>query len=341
MPTDLAHAVRPGERGWRGWHRRRLPDVVAIVLWIIVAGLAILAILRVVAWDALSPLAIANALTPVVYLPAWLIAVVGALGRRPILAAAALVVGIAQLAFMTPELTATQPLPAWTVHAPTFTLLDANVFFENPSMSGYVQQIRQVRPDIVTLEECTPNDFSQLQAGGALAGLPYQFEVYGTDPFIFCIASRYPLSATHVERLGEHPFAVETVVALPSGPQTLWVVHTIAPLPISFNSWKGQLAQVDRLVRARGINRLLVVGDFNATWNNKGFRQILSTGLVDAAAARGQALTMTWSQTMSPIPPLVRMDHVLTGPGVAVTRLATEHGPGSDHRDLVATVATR
>src|SRR5450631_4398586 len=112
MPSDLALAVRHGERGRRGWHRR-IPDVVAIVLWIIVAALAILATLRVVAWDALSPLAIANALTPVVYLPAWLIAVVGALGRRPVLAAAALVVGLAQLAFMAPELTATQPLPAW------------------------------------------------------------------------------------------------------------------------------------------------------------------------------------------------------------------------------------
>jgi len=311
------------------------------MLWIVVAALALVAVLRMVAWDALSPLAILNALTVVLYLPAWPIAVVGALGRRPVLAAAALAVGIAQLVFLAPELTATQPLPAWTAHAPTFTLLDANVYFENPSMSGYVQQIRQVRPDVVTLEECTPNDFAQLQVGGALTGLPYRFEVYGTDPFIFCIASRYPLSNTRVERLGEHPLAVETVLALPSGPQPLWVVHTIAPLSISFTAWRAQLTQIDRLVRARGTDRLLLVGDFNATWNNQGFRQILSSGLVDAAAARGQALTMTWSQTMSPIPPLLRMDHLLTGTGVAVMRLAVDHGPGSDHRDLVATVATR
>jgi endonuclease/exonuclease/phosphatase family metal-dependent hydrolase len=38
-------------------------------------------------------------------------------------------------------------------------------------------------------------------------------------------------------------------------------------------------------------------------------------------------------------PPLVRIDHVLTGGGVAVTRIATAPGPGSDHRDLHAVIA--
>jgi endonuclease/exonuclease/phosphatase (EEP) superfamily protein YafD len=341
MSSDLADVALRGGGSLRGIYRHRIPDVVAIILWIVIGVLAMVAVLRVMAWDAFSPLAILNALTMIIYLPAWLIAIAGALGRRPILAGVALLVGIAQLVLIAPELTASQPLPNWAARAPTFTLLDANVFFGNPSMSGYVQQIRAVRPHVITFEECTPNDVAQLRSSGALAALPYQFEVFGTDPFIFFIASRYPLSDTRVERLGEHPFAVETVIALPSGPQALWVVHTIAPLPVSFGQWTGQLAQIDRLVRDRGIHGLLMVGDFNATWNNKGFRQILTTGLVDAAAARGQALTMTWSQTMSPLPPLVRMDHVLTCPGVAVTRIATEHGPGSDHRDLVATVATR
>jgi endonuclease/exonuclease/phosphatase (EEP) superfamily protein YafD len=35
----------------------------------------------------------------------------------------------------------------------------------------------------------------------------------------------------------------------------------------------------------------------------------------------------------------VRIDHVLTGPGVAVTTIRTDVGPGSDHRDLMATIA--
>lgn len=53
----------------------------------------------------------------------------------------------------------------------------------------------------------------------------------------------------------------------------------------------------------------------------------------------GHAFAMTWTQSASPLPPIARIDHVLTGPGVAVTQIETEPGPGSDHRDLHATIA--
>jgi endonuclease/exonuclease/phosphatase family metal-dependent hydrolase len=50
---------------------------------------------------------------------------------------------------------------------------------------------------------------------------------------------------------------------------------------------------------------------------------------------------MTWSQIKPVVPPLVRIDHVLTGTAIAVTSIATMDGPGSDHRALLATVAIR
>ena len=134
---------------------------------------------------------------------------------------------------------------------------------------------------------------------------------------------------------------VRTILDLPHGPQALWVLHTIAPLPTSFSQWQGQLARIRQMVVANGTKGLLITGDFNATWNNKGFRQILDTGLTDAAAARGHALAMTWSQMVAPLPPFSRIDHILTGPGVAVTGISTHNGPGSDHRDLLASVAIR
>jgi endonuclease/exonuclease/phosphatase family metal-dependent hydrolase len=82
-----------------------------------------------------------------------------------------------------------------------------------------------------------------------------------------------------------------------------------------------------------------MVGDFNATWGNRGFRAILDTGMTDAAAARGQAFDMTWSQNFFVLPPIVRFDHVLTNSSLAVTTITTLDGPGSDHRALEATVA--
>jgi endonuclease/exonuclease/phosphatase (EEP) superfamily protein YafD len=318
-----------------------MPWWLAAPLWFIIAPLAALAFCRTFAWDACACLAILNSVTIVLYLAAWPIALVAALGRRQMLAVAAGTLIVAQVAFMAPELSATQPLPSWTAGAPTFRLFDANVYNENPSMAGYAAQIRALRPDVVTLEETIPPDVSQLRSSGALAGLPYQFEVFGYDPFVFLIASRFPLEGTHGVNLYGRPLIVETALRLPSGPQPLWVVHTIAPLPISFDQWKGQLQAIRGAIRQHGPAGLLVAGDFNATWNNQGFRAILGTGMTDAAAARGHALEMTWSQMMSPLPPFTRIDHLLTGPGVEVTRYATQAGPGSDHRDLLATVAVR
>ena len=252
-----------------------------------------------------------------------------------------LLVGVVQVLFLLPELTAAQPLPDWTSHAPAITLLDANVDSSNPSMAGYAKEIARVRPQLLTLEEANPVDVVQLDRAGALTGLTYRFEVKRYDPWAFYLASRYPLAHTTVVSRYDRPLIVETTLELPSGPQTLWVVHTVAPLPSSFSQWQGQLSTIATLIRRRGPKDLLIVGDFNATWGNRGFRSILDADMTDGAAARGRAFDMTWSQTLPVIPPIVRIDHVLTGAGVAVTRIRTDAGPGSDHRDVIATVAIR
>ena len=318
-----------------------MPLWIAVIGWIITGGLALLALLRVVAWDDLEPLAVLNAGTVALYLPTWVVAVVALVGRRFVLAGAALLVVLAQILFLLPELTATEPLPSWAATAPSIRLFDANVYYENPSMAGYAAQIKAFKPQLLTMEEAVPPFATQLRDDGALAGLPYQLEVKRYDPRAFFIASKYPLSGQNVVYYDYLPLIVQTTVHLPSGTFSLWVVHTVAPVPGSFAEWKNELAFIAKQVAARGRSRLLLVGDFNATWNNKGFRSILDTGLTDGAAARGHAFSMTWSQKLGPIPPLVRIDHVLTGTGVAVTKIATGHGPGSDHRDETATVAIR
>jgi endonuclease/exonuclease/phosphatase (EEP) superfamily protein YafD len=333
--------TRPRHRHRRRRPRRRLPLWLTVIGWIPTVPLALVAVMRIVAWDDLQPFAVLNTVTAFVYLPAWIVALVTAVGRRYLLAAVAALVVVAQVAFMLPELTAAEPVPSWAQRAATIRLLDANVYDVNPSMAGYTREIRAFQPQLVTMEEATIFDVARLKKSGALAGLPYRFEVARDDPRAFLVASRYPLSGTHVQYFDGLPLVVETTVALPSGPQTLWVIHTTAPDPSSFGEWRGDLDEIARLLRARGPHRMLLVGDFNATWGSRGFHAILDSGLLDGAAARGGAFDMTWSQTKHPLPPLVRIDHVLTGPGVAVTRIRTGDGPGSDHRDLLATVAFR
>ncbi len=325
-------------------HRRkrwRLPLWITVIGWVVVAGLAVVAGMRIVSWDSLDLFAILNSVTAFIYLPAWIVAVVALIGRRYVLAGAALLIVVAQILFVLPELTAAEPVPSWALTSPSVRLFDANVYASNPSMTGYAQEIKAYQPQLLTLEEAVPHDVDQLKASGALADLPYTVQIKRYDPLAFFVASKYPLTDVHVDYLFSLPLIVKMRMQLPTGPEEVWVVHTIGPVPRSFSLWSHQVEEINQQVRRHGTAGLLVVGDFNSTWGNKWFRQILGAGMTDGGAARARPFEMTWSQTKPIIPPAVRIDHVLTGPGVAVTTIGTGNGPGSDHRDVQATVAFR
>jgi len=316
-----------------------LTGLTATVGWAVIGGLWTVAIARVVAWDKVEVFAVLDALTLVLYLPAWPIAALALWRRHRVLAGASAVMVVAQVVLVAPELLAASPLPRHLQGALVLRVLDANVYQNNPSMAGYAEQIRHDHPDLVTLEEASTNDLHQLIASGALKHLPYQFSNHARASRSLVMASRFPLRSIVGSSVDGLAYLDRTTVELPRGSLALWVVHTTAPVDSGVREWNDELDGVSRLLRSKRPHPVLMVGDFNATWTNRGFRAILSTGLTDAAAARGEALDMTWSQRMSPLPPLIRIDHVLNGPGVVVTSIHTQPGPGSDHRDLLASVA--
>ncbi len=328
--------------------RRRGLAVVRVGLvavgWLVVALLGLVALLRLVAWDSIEPLIVLDALTLIVYLPAWVVAIGALIARRWRLAAAAVVIVAAQLAFALPELLAAAPVPAWAQHAPVVRVFDANIDKSLRFEAGYVRAIEQDRPDLITLEEFTPPALQSMAASGVLAGFPYRCAApaYGADGFL--IASRLRLAGCRVRTVpwdGQPtPYLVQATLWSPGGPVALRLVHTLAPFPAYWREWSAALAAVGRSVRAGSDSRMLMVGDFNATWGNSGFVALLHDGLTDGAAARGEAAGMTWPNG-AVVPLFVRIDHVLTGPGLAVTAIAARPGFGSDHRYLIATVAIR
>jgi endonuclease/exonuclease/phosphatase (EEP) superfamily protein YafD len=328
--------------------RHRAPAVVRVGLlaagWFVVAVLGLIALLRLVAWDSLEPLIVLDALTPIVYLPAWVVAIVALIVRRWWLAVAAVVIVVAQLAFVMPELLATAPVPAWARDAPVVRVFDANIDKSLQFEAGYVRAIEQDRPDLITLEEFTPPALQSMVASGVLVSFPFRCvaSAYGATGFL--IASRLHLTGCRVRTVlwDGHwtPYMVEATLWSPGGPVALRLVHTLAPFPRYWREWSAVLAAVGRSVRASGDSSMLMIGDFNATWGNSGFVALLHDGLTDGAAARGKATDMTWPNG-AVVPAFVRIDHVLTGARLAVTEIATKLGFSSDHRYLVAVVAIR
>jgi endonuclease/exonuclease/phosphatase (EEP) superfamily protein YafD len=312
--------------------------------WLIVGLLGLVALLRLVAWDSIEPLIVLDTLTLIVYLPAWVVAIGALIARRWWLAMAAAVIVAAQLAFVAPEFLAAAPVPGWARHAPVVRVFDANVDQSGRFQAGYVRAIEQDRPDLVTLEEFTPGALQSMMASGVLARFPYRCVAPTPGATGFLMASRLRLSGCRVRTvLWEHKhmdYMVEATLWSPGGPVAVRLVHTLAPFPAYWREWSAALAAVGRSVRASGDSRMLMVGDFNASWGNSGFVALLHDGLTDGAAARGSAADMTWPNGAI-VPPFVRIDHVLTGARLAVTAIAAKPGFGSDHCYLFATVAIR
>jgi endonuclease/exonuclease/phosphatase (EEP) superfamily protein YafD len=310
--------------------------------WVVVVLLGFVALLRIVAWDSIEPLIVINALTMIVYLPAWFVAVGGLVARRWWLAAAAIAVVATQLAFVAPEFLAAAPVPAWSRHAPLVRLFDANVDKSLDFEIGWVRAIEQDRPAVLTLEEFTPPAMQSMEASGVLRTYPYRCEypAYGATGFL--IASRMRLTGCRILNViwnGQWtPYMVEATLWTPAGPVALRLVHTLAPLPAYWREWSSALAAIDGSVDARSDGHMLMVGDLNATWGNKGFVALVHDGLIDGAAARGKTFDMTWPNG-AVVPPFARIDHVLTGDHLAVSEIAAMPGFGTDHRYLVATVA--
>ena len=346
VPGAYATAqTRPSRRNPRG--RSAAATSALAVGWLAVAVLGLIALLRLVAWDSAEPLIVLNAISLIIYLPAWLVAIAALVTRHWWLVAAALVIVAAQLAFVLPELTASTPAPAWAAHAPVVRVFDANVDQSQFFHPGYVQAIEQQHPDVIALEEFTQGALRSMQRSDVLSAYPYQCTSPTPGATGFLVASKLRLTGCQVKNTGYNDtsmqymqYMVQATMATPAGPVALRVVHPLAPFPSYWHEYKMALADVDASVRASGDRTMLMVGDFNSTWGNKGFSALLNDGLTDGAAARGQVLDMTWPNG-AVTPPFVRIDHVLTGANLAVTSIASGPGFGSDHRYLTATVAIK
>lgn len=306
--------------------------------WVVLVPLSLIALARFVAWDSRAALVALNALTPFLFLPAWPVVVVAAIFRRWILFAAAVGVVASHISFVLPELLAAEAVPGATRNAPTLRLFNANVYAANHDASSYAEEIRRTRPDIVVLQEATPAFLAGLESAGALADLPHRITVSRRDPFAAAVASRWALTEDDVVSARGRPILLRASVEVGGIVVRLFAFHAVAPTGVNREEWTKDLASLGAAI-ASEPRPILIAGDFNATWAHRHFRRLLDLGVTDAAAARGKPYQMTWPRNLRIIPPMIRIDHVLTTQHLVVTRITTGVGKGSDHRPLVADVA--
>lgn len=204
-----------------------------------------------------------------------------------------------------------------------------NVFYGNAD-PGQVVELAQ-RVDVLVLLEVDGQAVSDLDEAGLGEVMPYRVVQPRPGPAGSGVWSRRPLR--EVGGITGARYAMPLVaVQMPGGapPVRVQAVHTVAPvLPAEIRQWEREmaaLAQVDADVLA---------GDFNATPDHAQFRALLREGgYRDVADVTGEAWRPTWPGRIGK-PPLITLDHCLTGAGVGVDGFEVLRVADTDHRGLV------
>jgi endonuclease/exonuclease/phosphatase (EEP) superfamily protein YafD len=318
--------------------RRSVSIFIGTTGWILVGVALLVSCLRWAQVDGWWLAVAAVAMAPWTYLPLYLLIPSAYLVRQKALLLCAAVLAL---------IGAFQVLPQWlpeneasrsALGAVDLRFFDANIEYTNSSMAGIAREIADARANVVTLEELSPVNLKSLVATGALARYRWNFVSPDSGAGGFGVWSDTPLSQARLWFAGPHP-EVSARLDLKNGTNTeLFVVHTDAPRSGYEETWRHELAAIARRLRGQP-SPMVVVGDFNATWDMGAFKDVLRVGLSDAATKQGKGWQMTWSRKLRPLPPLVRIDHLLYSAEITSTSYRTGVGSGSDHRPIIVGLA--
>jgi endonuclease/exonuclease/phosphatase family metal-dependent hydrolase len=310
----------------------RLP---ALIGWLIIVPLSICAAARAARLEESSSLLLlATGLTPLLGPPALVALGIGLWQRRRPLAVVSAATAAAHLCSALSGLGAPvrAPSPAGTL--PALRLFSANVHQANRDLGRIGQEIRATAPDLVALQEVDPDGAADLRRSGVLASFPYAVTEVRQDPSGIGLWSRFPVIDSQVRDV-HGMAAIKATILLGADRLRLYTIHTVAPLGDDRARWRAQLLWVKEELR-REPGPVVVAGDFNATRYHSSFRRLLSDRLADAHERRGRGWAATWPRDRWPLPPLLRLDHVLVSPDIGVRSVREGRGQGSDHRPIVA-----
>lgn len=248
--------------------------------------------------------------------------------------AAALVFVIGAVISGAPALTPVHAGEACEIDAQV-TVLSFNAKLAGADPAALAGLIRTTEPDAVMLLETDETLIDAVITEDELTEvLPYRTREVTPGPASgSVILSAYPLSQE--ENIPGSEFdQVSAVATLPgAGAVRLAAVHP--PPPVwQPNGWRSGIDDITTWVHQTGDDRLILAGDFNASFAHPALRR-LASGLRSAAEAAGPIPWPTWPEE-KPIPAFTAIDHIFAR-GATPTYWDSFHVDGSDHRAVLAT----
>jgi endonuclease/exonuclease/phosphatase (EEP) superfamily protein YafD len=320
--------------------RRWLPRLVGIGCWLylaVVLGGWLLLFAADLWWPA----------TVFLFSPRWLLAVplavlipAAGLWRRRSL----LLLGAAALVVAGPVTGGRIPwgrLVGSTPQGPHLRVMTCNMHYRNVNPAPLMALVEAVRPDIVALQEWTRNKEND-------AALWKGWHFFGGQRLF--LASRYPI--LRHQDLGDHSASQQGSIrryelATPAGEVTLFSLHLASPREAltefvrdsdkAAAEVRGETAlrrlQMQHLAEEAATvhGPLLLAGDFNTPPESILFRRHYADS-TDAFSTAGWG----WGYTYVSKSTMVRIDHILAGPGWYAQRCWVGPDVGSPHRPVVA-----
>ncbi|MFE0135212.1 endonuclease/exonuclease/phosphatase family protein [Streptomyces sp. NPDC059037] len=225
-----------------------------------------------------------------------------------------------------------QHIPA---QAPELRVATVNTHVGKADTRALVQLVKSERIDVLAVQELPSAGIAALAEAGLDKVLPHQELHPENDSSLY---SRIPL--THGGPLKADTAWPQTTAQVTVGGRAvrLVAVHTYYPLGDA-QRWTRDLTALTSVAHDSGPDTVFL-GDFNASLDHAPMRELLTSGgLTDTHAELGKGWARTWPANKSPLPPLVQLDHVLHGSGLAGISVSERTVPGTDHRAVIATLA--
>lgn len=256
--------------------------------------------------------------------------VLGAIVRRSALAALlALAPLAAWVGVFGPQL-----LPAGSA-AYDLTVVQHNVADDNHDVEGTVDLLLAEDPDIVALEEVTPEHLRHYEAA-----LEPRFDHHATQGTVG-LWSRYPITEhtrVDIRPAGIHASwdrCLRAVVRTPDGDMAVYVAHLpsvrLGPRGLAANSRNRSAKLLGEAIAADPAPAVLLTGDLNGNLRDPGLEPV-----TEQVSRKEHGFRLTFPAAL----PVVQLDHVLAR-GAEVRDLKVLPRSGSDHRPVAAHVSLR
>lgn len=207
-----------------------------------------------------------------------------------------------------------------------------------------VSIVRDQHVEVLTLQEVTPAFVTALQQAGIGELLPHKVVAKagpldnGGVNVVFTLA---PMEQQSLNLKQTQSSAVPAASVRVGGRLVRFAsVHVASPVRSGLGNWNAGLTALRSLSGSSDAGELVLMGDFNATWDHSRFRKMLGSEFLDASESAGEGLHMTYPAN-SKVPPMIEIDHIVyaAGAGLMMGDLQTVEIAGTDHLALLGTLA--